>query len=266
MQAIVELIINDPRHGEAMHGVCTNVLDLYARNPDRMGLIIDRGQIHMVCGAYYCVSSFLDGLEHRGALEPSLAGTDRRARMRQLSPWFRQLIQEWLKAISSSSLIWMPQPWPDLDDPAVCRLVIGQFIRSYARGGALLASAPLVARLMSFKGGVLLLHELMRRATLPASEQPRRFSRRAFAQRLGLSRTQVIDLLAAAAEHDLIIEADGDIAPTPAMLNEGRTWLTLHLAAIIRMMQGELGDELRTATVPNAVENVLPYQSLSGFA
>lgn len=280
IQAIVERIVNDPGHREAMHAICTNILDLYARNPDRMGLIIDRGQIHMVCGAYYSdpmitaaavnrllpsdiagrnrVSSFLNVLEHRGALEPSPIGVDRRSRSRRMAPWFRALIQEWLKAIASPSLPWMPQPWPDLDDSAICRLVVGQFIRSYARGGALLAAAPLVAQMMSLKGGVLLLHELMRRATLPVSEQPERFSRRAFAMRFGLSRTQVIDLIAAAAKHNLIAEAAGDIVPSPAMLSEGRTWLTLHLAAIILMMQGDLGDELRAARVPAPTARVMP--------
>jgi hypothetical protein len=241
------------------------MLDFSAGNPQAMAMLADSGQAHIISVAFYLdpvitaagvrrllpvdmaghkrIGSYLAMLEHMGALTPAEHG-DGRARARAITPWFHALLKDWLKAIVRPGRRWLPQPWPDLECPANGRRWFGQFVEAHARGGRMLDSAPSIAHMLSLKGGYVLLFELMRRTTLPPGEPQPAFSRRDFAQRFGLSRTHVIDLLARAAEHGLIETEARSIKPSAALVAEGRIWLTMHLAVAVLTLQDRLSDEL----------------------
>jgi hypothetical protein len=270
LAARTDTILNDARFDSAIVALATGLLDFYASGALWTRLVADRGQFHTAAVAYVIdpvisadaicrllppglttrsrVPAYLAMLEGRKGLVPAPLLPDRRFKPRQLAPDLRDWLTQWMQAIVRPGLMFASLPWPDLDDPATARDCFAQFVFAQRSGIRLLAASPNVERGLDRRGGHLVLFELMRRSH--AATPPVAFSRRQFAHRFGMTRSQLVTMLAEAAEDGIVQITPHGPELTPFMRAQGRQWMAMHLAVAALTLEGQLLAAIGAAPPP----------------
>jgi hypothetical protein len=255
-------ISNDPRFRSAAHALCQMMLDCHAANPPFAQLMANRAQAHIVGICYHLhpeanaaavlrllppdtasrnrVTAHLHGLERRGALVAAPRGRDARTRNLMLAPAFRAWVDRWVDAVVLPALPFVPDPQIDLDDPALRQRWFSRWVAAQTMGVRLTARLPLVRQFMERRGGYVVINELLRRHYAEPGVINTHFSRREIASRYGLTRTHVIDLLAALDAEGWLAESPLGPVPSEVMCAETRVWHGLHLGAAALVLSGML--------------------------
>jgi hypothetical protein len=255
-------IADDARFRSAAGQICTMMLACHEANPAFARLISDRAQAHIVGLCYHLdphanaaavlrllppdtasrnrVTAHLHALEGRGALVPSASNPDRRANNRMLAPAFRAWVDSWVEAVVLPALPFVAEPTADLHDSATRQRWFSRWAVAQALGLRLSAHVPRIRHFLDLRGGYVVLNELLRRDYAPAGSITTRFSRREMAMRYGLTRTHLIDLVAALHAEGWVIDGPLGPQPTDAMREAARLWHGLHLAAASMVLSGTL--------------------------
>jgi hypothetical protein len=248
-------IVADPRFEPAAARLCRAVLDFYAAQPLAMRLLGDQGQMRVAVACHFLdpgitvaavqrlvppavaspgrVEAIIQFLYGQRALEP-VRSVDRRARHYRLTAEARALVEAFLLMMVGVGAPFARTPL----DSANCRAWGEEFLLATLEGGASLRAGPTAERAQTRRGGALLNLELMRRRL---ERDPEPFSRRAFAARFGLPRTQVIDLVEELRQRGWI-EGSGGLQPSTEALAGGRVWLSRFLAISATVLDGRFGE------------------------
>jgi hypothetical protein len=255
-------ISTDPRFRSAAYTLCAMMLDCHAANPAFAQLMADRTQAHIVGVCYHLhpeanaaavlrllppdtgsrnrVTAHLHALERRGALMPAPRGRDARTRNLMLTPAFRAWVDRWVDAVVLPALPFVPDPPENLDDPSLRQNWFSRWVAAQTMGVRLTSRLPRVRHFMELRGGYIVMNELLRRDYAEPGRITTRFSKRDLAARYGLTRTHVIDLIAALEAEGWL--AHGPLGPVPSdiMRNQTRVWHGLHLGAAALVLSGSL--------------------------
>lgn len=278
--AFGDLISNDPRFRDAAHDLCARMLDCHAANPAFAQLMADRAQAHIVGICYHLhpqanaaavlrllppdtasrnrVTAHLHALERRGALMAAPKGRDARARNLMLAPAFQAWVDRWVDAVVLPALPFVPQAPLELDDPATRQHWFSRWVAAQTMGVRLTARLPRLRHFLELRGGYVVINDLLRRDYAEPGTITTRFSKRDLATRYGLSRTHVIDLIAALEAEGWL--ADGPLGPVPteAMRTETRSWHGLHLGAAALVLSGMLMPTIEEALAARAAKIAQP--------
>jgi hypothetical protein len=256
------------------------MLDCHAANPAFAQLMANRAQAHIVGICYHLhpeanaaavlrllppdtasrnrVTAHLHALERRGALMEAPTGRDGRTRNLKLTPIFQAWVDRWVDAVVLPALPFVAEPPAVLDDPATRQRWFSRWVAAQTMGVRLSSRLPLVRQFLELRGGYVVINELLRRDYAEPGSITTRFSKRDLAARYGLSRTHVIDLIAA-------LEAEGWLAmgplgpvPTETMRVETRTWHGLHLGAAALVLSGMLMPTIEEALAARAAMTPRP--------
>lgn len=267
-------ISNDPRFRAAAHRLCVMMLDCHAANPAFAQFMADRAQAHIVGICYHLhpvanaaavlrllppdtasrnrVTAHLHALERRGALMAAPKGRDARTRNLMLAPVFQAWVDSWVDAVVLPALPFVAEPPVALDDPATRQRWFSRWVAAQTMGVRLTSRLPRVRHFLELRGGYVVINELLRRDYAEPGTITTRFSKRDLALRYGLTRTHVIDLVAALEAEGWL--ADGPLGPTPteAMRAETRLWHGLHLGAAALVLSGMLMPTIEEALAARA--------------
>jgi hypothetical protein len=273
-------ISSDPRFRGAAHQLCVMMLDCHAANPAFAQLMANRAQAHIVGICYHLhpeanaaavlrllppdtasrnrVTAHLHALERRGALMEAPMARDGRTRNLKLTPTFQAWVDRWVDAVVLPALPFVAEPPAVLDDPATRQRWFSRWVAAQTMGVRLSSRLPLVRQFLELRGGYVVINELLRRDYAEPGSITTRFSKRDLAARYGLSRTHVIDLIAALeAEGWLAMGALGPV-PTETMRVETRTWHGLHLGAAALVLSGMLMPTIEEALAARAAMTPRP--------
>lgn len=272
--AFGDAISSDPRFRAAAHDLCVRMLDCHMANPAFAQLMADRAQAHIVGICYHLhpqanaaavlrllppdtasrnrVTAHLHALERRGALMAAPKGRDARTRNLMLTPTFQTWVDRWVDAVVLPALPFLPEPPPEIGDPAVRQRWFSRWVAAQTMGVRLTARLPKLRRFLELRGGYVVIYELLRRDYADAASITTRFSKRDVAARYGLSRTHVIDLIAALDAEGWTTEGPLGAAPTDAMRAETRVWNGLHLGAAGLVLSGMLMPTIEEALAARA--------------
>ncbi|WP_448580546.1 hypothetical protein [Thermaurantiacus sp.] len=264
-------IAADARFGRVAARLCDDVLSFYATTPGAMRLLGDQGQMRVLVICYHLhpdirlaavqkltpaevaspnrVAAALKLLTGQQALLPG-EGTDRRARPLRLSPGGQALAEAFLMMMVGAGA---PFAGARLSRDH-CRAYASDYLLATLAGGGGIRAGPVAERTQTLKGGALLSLELMRRGLDP--DDPTPFSRKGFAARFGMSRAQVIALLAALEEAGWATLADGRLQPTPLAMEGGRVWLSRFLAISATVLDGRFGEVVAASRARRAAERM----------
>lgn len=267
-------ISSDPRFRAAAHDLCVMMLDCHAANPAFAQLMANRAQAHIVGICYHLhpeanaaavlrllppdtasrnrVTAHLHALERRGALAATPKGRDARTRNLMLAPAFQAWVDRWVEAVVLPSLPFVPEPPGELDDPATRQRWFSRWVAAQTMGVRLTSRLPLVRQFLELRGGYVVINELLRRHYAESGTITERFSKRDLAARYGLSRTHVIDLVAALEAEGWLAEGALGPAPTETMLAETCIWHGLHLGAAAMVLSGMLMPTIEEALAARA--------------
>lgn len=264
----------DPRFRAAAHDLCVMMLDCHAANPGFAQLMANRAQAHIVGICYHLhpeanaaavlrllppdtasrnrVTAHLHALERRGALAAAPKGRDARTRNLMLAPAFQAWVDRWVEAVVLPSLPFVPESPGELDDPATRQRWFSRWVAAQTMGVRLTSRLPLVRQFLELRGGYVVINELLRRHYAEPGTITTRFSKRDLAARYGLTRTHVIDLVAALEAEGWLAETALGPAPTETMLAETRIWHGLHLGAAAMVLSGMLMPTIEEALAARA--------------
>ncbi|QMW23373.1 hypothetical protein [Sandaracinobacteroides saxicola] len=253
--ALARRIGDDPRFPRAAARLCGDLVDFYAGEPLAMRLLGDQGQMRVAAICVYLnpritvtavqrlvpagiasanrVAAAVALLRGQQVLLP-VAGGDRRTQVLRLSAEGEAMLGRWLGAFLAGGLCLVEGPVPDPADRALHAGWCGAFVRATQVPGASLKSGPEMERSQSRRGGGLLLVELLRRVM--AGEEAG-FSRKGFAERFGLSRSQVIALVEEAEAQGWVEGRDG-VRLTDVARAKGQEWLMRFLAISVATLEG----------------------------
>ena len=113
---------------------------------------------------------------------------------------------------------------------------------------------------MELRGGYVVLNELLRRDYAEPGAITTRFSKRELAARYGLSRTHVIDLVAALEAEGWLTDGPLGPGPTDRMREDTRLWHGLHLGAAALVLSGMLMPTIEEALAARAASSPPPEQ------
>lgn len=267
-------ISTDPRFRQAGYTLCTMMLDCHAADPGFAQLMSDRTQAHIVGVCYHLhpqanaaavlrllppdtgsrnrVTAHIHALERRGALMAAPRGRDGRTRNLMLTPVFQSWVDRWVDAVVLPALPFVGTPPENLGDPALRQTWFSRWVAAQTMGVRLTSRLPKVRRFMELRGGYVVMNELLRREYAEPGAITTRFSRRELAARYGLTRTHVIDLIAALEAEGWL--SDGPLGPVPTetMLAETRVWHGLHLGAAALVLSGMLMPTIEDALAARA--------------
>jgi hypothetical protein len=267
-------ISSDARFRGAAYNLCAMMLDCHAANPAFAQLMSDRTQAHIVGVCYHLhpeanaaavlrllppdtgsrnrVTAHLHALERRGALMAAPRGRDARTRNLMLAPAFRAWVDRWVDAVVLPALPFVPVPPDDLDDPALRQSWFSRWVAAQTMGVRMTSKLPRVRHFIELRGGYIVMNELLRRDYAEPGVVTTRFSKRELAARYGLTRTHVIDLIAALAAEGWL--TDGPLGPTPtdSMREQTRLWHGLHLGAAALVLSGMLMPTIEEALAARA--------------
>jgi hypothetical protein len=267
-------ISTDARFRGAAYDLCARMLDCHAAHPAFAQLMSDRAQAHIVGICYHLhpeanaaavlrllppdtgsrnrVTAHLHALARRGALMPAPAGRDARTRNLMLAPDFRAWVDRWVDAVVLPALPFVPTPPADLGDPALRQRWFSRWVAAQTMGVRLTSRLPRVRHFLDLRGGYVVLNELSRRDYAAPGTVTTRFSKRDFAARHGLTRTHVIDLIAALEAEGWLTQGPLGPTPTDAMREETRMWHGLHLGAAALVLSGMLMPTIEEALAARA--------------
>jgi hypothetical protein len=267
-------ISTDPRFRNAAYNLCAMMLDCHATNPAFAQLMSDRTQAHIVGICYHLhpqanaaavlrllppdtgsrnrVTAHLHALERRGALMAAPKGRDARTRNLMLTPAFQAWVDRWVDAVVLPALPFVPTPPANLDDPALRQGWFSRWVAAQTMGVRLTSRLPKVRHFIESRGGYVVLNELLRRDYAEQNIITTRFSKRDLAARYGLTRTHVIDLIAALEAEGWLKEGPGGPSPTDNMRHETRMWHGLHLGAAALVLSGMLMPTIEEALAVRA--------------
>lgn len=253
-------IAADARFPRVACELAEGLLDFFACHAEARRLLSDQGQMRVVTVCIALdpairpaavqslvplpiaspnrVAACLGLMRRQGALLPvSGAG----AWPARLSPEFAALGRQWLRAVIAPSAALYDGDPPDFDDPGLYLGWCRQFIEATLHPTRALKVSSSLERAQSRRGGALLCLEVMRRAL---SEGAPSFSRKAFARRFGLSRSQVVELVHEAKAAGWVADAGGELAVSDAARTDGRAWLARFLTLGIATLEGTLQQRL----------------------
>ncbi|MBB6228880.1 hypothetical protein FHS79_003073 [Polymorphobacter multimanifer] len=267
-------ISSDPRFCSAAHDLCVRMLDCHAANPPLAQLMADRAQAHIVGICYHLhptanaaavlrllppdtasrnrVTAHLHALERRGALVAAPRGRDARTRNLMLAPAFQAWVDRWVDAVVLPALPFVPEPPVALDDPSARQGWFSRWVAAQTMGVRLTSRLPEVRQFLDLRGGYVVINELLRRDYALPGAVTERLSRRNLAARYGLTRTHVIDLLAALEAKNWVAEGPLGPEPTDAMRAQTRIWHGLHLGAAALVLSGVLMPTIEEALAARA--------------
>ena len=267
-------ISSDPRFRAAAHDLCVKMLDCHAANPSFAQLMANRAQAHIVGICYHLhpeanaaavlrllppntasrnrVTAHLHALERRGALMAAPKGRDARTRNLMLAPAFQAWVDRWVEAVVLPALPFVPEPPGELDDPVTRQLWFSRWVAAQTMGVRLTARLPLVRQFLELRGGYVVINELLRRHYAEPGTITTRFSKRDLAARYGLTRTHVIDLIAALEAEGWLTEGPLGPTPTATMLVETGIWHGLQLGAAAMVLSGMLMPTIQEALAARA--------------
>lgn len=252
--AFARRIACDPRFDAIAADLCSDVLDFYAARPGAKLLLGDQGQMRVAVACRYLdpmitvsavqklvpaavaspnrVDAMLKLLHRQEGLVP-VEEQDRRLKARRLSGDGAALVDDFLGMMVLPGAAFA-ETRPARDQ---CRAWSQEFLLATLHGGAAFKSGMTVERSQTLKGGALLNLELLRRG-LDAGDT-RRFSRKAFAARYDLSRTQVLALIGEIERTGWAVVTDHDVQMTPPALAGGRDWLGRFIAIGALVLDGK---------------------------
>lgn len=252
----------DPRFRAAAHRRAEMMLDCYASNPKLCRFLADLGQAYILGICYGLdphitasevvrrmpedmasrarVTDQLLTLERLGAIVPGPDGGDRRIRVRRFAPEFRVLVDRWIEALILPALPYLDRVPDDLDDPDARPRWFGNWLATHSVGNRAADLLPNVRRLLQRRAGFVVMLEFDRRGHVPEGTVHGRFSKREIAQRYGLPRTQVIDLVDEMWAMGWLRDGPLGPEPAPAMREETHRCDGLMLCTAARVMTGEL--------------------------
>jgi len=161
---------------------------------------------------------------------------DARSRAYALAPGFAPVLRRWVAMIVSAGAPFSRLRPAEINKAGMHQLWCGDFLLATLEGGGSLKAGPQAERRQSRQGGSLLYFESLRRGFIAG--EPPQFSRKGFAQRFGLSRSHVIDMVAELERSGWASPGDAVFAPTPAALAGGRQWLMRFLAISTATLDG----------------------------
>lgn len=276
-------ISSDPRFRDAAHDLCVRMLECHAANPGFAQLMANRAQAHIVGVCYHLhpqanaaavlrllppdtasrnrVTAHLHALERRGALMEAPKGRDARARNLMLTPLFQAWVDRWVDAVVLPALPFVPQAPLELDDPGTRQRWFSRWVAAQTMGVRMTARLPRLRQFLELRGGYVVINDLLRRDYAPPGTVTTRFSKRDLAARYGLSRTHVIDLVAALHAEGWLAEGPLGPAITDAMREETRSWHGLHLGAAALVLSGMLMPTIEEAMAARAAASPSPLQA-----
>ena len=258
----VTAILADPRLGEAMIDYAKRFTSLYGDSPRAVAIMGDLGRFGIVAGVFCAsppatattvtltlgsgiasegrITSHIQALSKAGVLED--APRIGRARPVRPSPWLEGWMLRWLDAIAIPSRRWWSDgAHPDLSRDLLIRF-LDQILAANREGLDAFAPTPAIHRMMSLVGGHLFVLELILATdACRLISAPVTFSRRAFAERYGFSRSHAVDLCAEAERLGWLTRAgQGRVVVHDGFCAEARKWSAIHFALAIASQQGRL--------------------------
>lgn len=269
-------IAADDRFPRVALRLCETILDFFGGHPAARRLLADQGQMRVATACVVLdpeirlpdvvalvpapiaspnrVAAALHLMRREGALVPTDQGLPRGRSVGPLglSPAFAGLARGWLRAMVEPAIVFADEPVADFGCPLLYRRMCRAYLEATLLPTRSLKVSGSVERAQSRRGGALLLLEVMRR-TLGEGNPPA-FSKRAFAQRFGLSRTQVVGLVQEAALAGLLADSGGSLAASAAGRADGRRWLAKMLALGTASLDGSLAGRLAASRARLAAE------------
>jgi hypothetical protein len=248
----------DPRFRQAAIGICDDFHAFFASHPQASLLLGDQGQMRVAAICYRLdpmittaavkrqvpptiaspnrVAAIIAQMRRRGALLDIASATGPARPMRLAGPSI-DLVEAWLQCFMKQALPFVIGPCPDITDRRLYRGWCEQFLDATAAPTGSLKSSNEIERGQSMRGGALLYLGLVRRIFDDSGSD---FSRRRFAADFGVSRTQVIELIADAEARGWLTHGEGQLHFTAKAIAAGERWMAKFLALGTATLEGRL--------------------------